>query len=557
MTRVLRSATKKLQSKVDLSSKLSISKKSKTIQRKAKKGIEAKNEDNRQNGIWNINPILSNIFAYTDHKDLVEFNTVCKKWNHLTNPIIHKNIRLNRRWNIINQVHDKRFNRRTKIDADVIECIYNNAKHARLVKEFTYNEKLEPQRAIEFFDTFRFISNLTIRRYKMSQDHFLGMISPLTQLQELNLSNLSISKIIYKRFYKEVVQLPPSLKKLKLHNIRLNENPELFIKTINSHSNLMEFSSTLCFNNGFLEPFYKPYPSLVNFEYHNYNQHSNQLLIKILENNHQLNSLKLLLNCWNNELSSYISSYLNNLEELDIIDYSSYYQDNTDLNLKFSQPTKIKKLSLVWGRLSNCSLDSILLNCPDLEELTLNRDTNYIQPNSDILINLSKSAKVKKLKINCESLNVAVLSTLLLICPRLNELVVNLPTQWREVVKEIYEKSLNLQRLEISPSRRIYSQQNGTFFREFYDSEFFNSSYKIKSTLTHLTLNEFNASDSKAEQFKNFEQLKSIKYTAQRYGNYRVFGKNRKINMKLWPGYKLLSNDSKYQYELEFKKIPS
>jgi hypothetical protein len=44
--------------------------------------------------LWDIGSILSNIFVYTDHKDLIEFSTFCKKWSDIIIPIIHKNIKL-------------------------------------------------------------------------------------------------------------------------------------------------------------------------------------------------------------------------------------------------------------------------------------------------------------------------------------------------------------------------------------------------------------------------------------------------------------------------------
>ncbi|KXN70037.1 hypothetical protein CONCODRAFT_7430, partial [Conidiobolus coronatus NRRL 28638] len=404
MTRVLRSAAKKCQSKEDISSKLNISKNSKIIKRRTKKVIETKNEDIQQSDIWNINSILSNIFAYTDHKDLVEFSTVCKKWNHVSNPIIYKAIKLSRSLDIIKQVHDKRLNIAGKVDADVVECISNNAKHAHFVNKLNFNYKLEPRRAIEVFETFRFVSNLSISNYVMSQDQFLGMIIPLKQIQELTLSSLSIKRIIYKRLYKEVIQLPASLKKLKLDHISLIDNPELFVKTINSHNSLMEFSYLSGYDSEFLEPFYKPYSSLINFEYTNQQQQSPQFLINIFEQNPQIAILKLNLNCWSSELTSYISSHLSNLEELSLSEYEHYHQEYTDLFLNFSQPTKIKILNLEWSRMSNCTLDSILLNCPHLEELALNRFYNYQRPNSEIFINLSKYTRLKKLNINCENL---------------------------------------------------------------------------------------------------------------------------------------------------------
>jgi hypothetical protein len=553
MTRVLRSATKKCQSKEELSSKLSISKKSKTIKRTFKKIIEVKNENNEENDIWNISSISSKIFAYADPKDLIEFNTVCKKWNHISNPIIHKSIKLNRNWDIIKRSHDKRLNKYGKIDADVVECISNNTKHAPLIKGLFYDYRLEPQRAIEVFRTFRFISKLTISSLDMSQDQFLGMISPLTQLQELTLKSLQIKRITYKRLCKEVVQLPSSLKKLSIRVV-LIDNPELFIQTINSHKNLTEFSYYSC-SDDFLEPFYKHYPSLVKFEYGNQLLESSQSLINIFEQNHQLNSLKLNLNCLNSELTRIISSHLINMEELNLCEFSYSNNGYEDIFLKFSQPTKIKKLKLEWLRMSNCSLDSILLNCPQLEELDLNRFNSYQRLNSEIYINIFKSANIKKLTINCQNLSVNIFNTILSNCFHLNELVVILPIKWKNAIKSIYEKCTNLQKLDICPYDRLWGQERATFFKEFYESGLFTGNSKIQSTLTHLTLKQFLAVNSKADHFSNFKNLKSTKYINQAINNYRN-SKSSDIEMGLWSGYKLYPiYINEYCDDFEFKKL--
>jgi hypothetical protein len=555
MTRVLRSATKKIQAKKDLSSKPNICKNSKTIKSNDKKAKEIKNQGSQKNDIWNIGSILSSIFSYTDRKDLVKFNTVCKKWNYLTNHIIHKNIKVNRSWKVMKQVHDPRFSKAAKIDAEVLECISNNAKHAQLVKKFNFIEKLKPQRAIEFFETFRFINILTIDRITMSQDQFLGMINPLAQLQELTLKQINIKKIIRKRLYTEVVQLPSSLKRLRIEYISLANNPELFVQTINSHSNLVEYSHLSHLNNGFLEPFCKPYPSLKTFEYNHHQLQNSQSLFKIVENNTQLTGLKLALSCWNNELSSRISNYLTNLEEFRFSETIGYNRDFSDLLLKFSQPTKIRKLSLGWLRMSNCSLNSILQNCPHLEELELNRYHNYQLPISGTFINLSKSFKVKKLAINCDNMSGAAFSSLILSFPDLNELSIVLPIAWKEWMNVVYENCGNLQKLDICTPTRVYGEQREAFLQEIYQSDFFTCISKCKSTLTNLTLKHFKAHKSKAENFKYFENLRSIKYPAQSKNNNYSANHEVKIDEDLWQEYKLISKDNKYDCDIEFRKI--
>ncbi|KXN65819.1 RNI-like protein [Conidiobolus coronatus NRRL 28638] len=556
MTKILRSATKKFQNNEDLSSKLSISKKSKNIKKIDNKAIEIKNEVNQQDKGWNITDILSNIFAYTDRKDLVEFNTVCKKWNNLTNPIIHKTIKLDSKWDAKWQREYKKNNNAAKINADVVECISNNAKHAPFVKDFKFNYKMNPQRAVKVFETFRFICKLTIEGCDMKQEQFLGMISPLVQLKELTLKYLYIRNVIKKKPYKAAIQLPSSLKKLSMSHVRLTDNPELFVKTINSHRNLVEFNWLFSPDNVYLEPFYKHYPSLLNFKFEDYELDNPQSLYKIFESNPQLISLKLYLRCMSGELVNYICNTLINLEEIGLSKNESIHTDHIDHIdfAKFSQPTKIRKLYISWGRLSNCSLNSILLNCPHLEELELNQIT-YMQPDSVKSISFSNPSKLKKLAINCGDLSEGVFDSVLLSCPHIKELNIILPLKWKEAIKSINEKCINLQRLNIFPSGWAHIQDLDTFCQEFYESEFFTNNHKSKSTLTNLTLNRFKAHGSKAEYFKNFEKLKSIKYTFQNKIYHFSFAQEVEIDMDLWLGYKKISKDNIPHYDIEFKKL--
>jgi galactose-1-phosphate uridylyltransferase len=138
-------------------------------EKNTKEVIEVNTKSSQKSTIWSISSILSNIFNYVDRKDLIVFSTVCKKWNSVINPIIHKTIKLNCKTKLFFANSDNR----DKRDAELIECISNISKHAKFVKEFRYNTKLEPQRAIEFFQTFRFISNLVIEYCDMGQDQFL------------------------------------------------------------------------------------------------------------------------------------------------------------------------------------------------------------------------------------------------------------------------------------------------------------------------------------------------------------------------------------------------
>jgi hypothetical protein len=56
-----------------------------------------------------------------------------------------------------------------KTDAEEEMCISNNSKHAPFIKEFKLYGNLQPQRAIQLFEAFRYISNLTIERASMNQ----------------------------------------------------------------------------------------------------------------------------------------------------------------------------------------------------------------------------------------------------------------------------------------------------------------------------------------------------------------------------------------------------
>ncbi|KXN66378.1 hypothetical protein CONCODRAFT_11792 [Conidiobolus coronatus NRRL 28638] len=388
----------------------------------------------------------------------------------------------------------------------------------------------------------------------MSQDQFLSMINPLTLLRELTLNNITIKKIIRNRFFKEAVQLPLTLKKLKLGYIGYDVDPELFIQTINSHSNLVEFSKNSYINMEFLDPFYKPYPTLLNFEHTNDIHERSQSLNNIFEHNPQLTTLKLKLRNWNKELTASISRHLTNLEELSLSGFECNRRIYPYLFLEFTHPTRIKKLRLENSKYGDNLLNSIFLNCPHLEDLSLNQFVYYNLPDSESFINL-KPAKIKKLIVECENLKIPVLDAILMNCPQLNELVINLPFEWKEALKSIYETCSNLQNLEISPPREIYRQIRSTFSRELRLTEFFYTSPKFKSTLTHLTLNYFTTRGSGADYYKHFEQLKSIKYPSQKYHNHLRPDIKPKINMELWPGYKLNIKDSKYHYDVEFEKI--
>ncbi|KXN65729.1 hypothetical protein CONCODRAFT_12605, partial [Conidiobolus coronatus NRRL 28638] len=149
-------------------------------------------------------------------------------------------MRLVRGFEIVNKIYDEKVLRSTMIDAEVELCISNNAKFAPFVQQINYYVELESQKAIEFFQTFRFITNLGISSVEMDQDHFLGMIEPLTQLKNLYLNYIHLKNSINSLAI-EAVQLPLTLRKLSIDYISLTGDLDLFIQSINSHKNLEEF----------------------------------------------------------------------------------------------------------------------------------------------------------------------------------------------------------------------------------------------------------------------------------------------------------------------------
>jgi hypothetical protein len=523
-------------------------------ERKTKEAREVKNEYDQKISIWNISSIMSNIFIYINRRDMLELSTVCKKWNRIVNPIIHKTIKLNCKPSVIFGYSDNDSGS-DKCNAEAIKCISNNSKHAQFVKEFKYKYRLQPSRAIEFFQTFRFISNLAIYDCSMSQGQFLGMIRPLSQLQKLEISGININKDISERVNIAPVQLPTSLKKLKLGCIGLIYDPKLFIQVINSHNNLIEFSFSSYSNEIFLKPFYKPYPSLINFEYTNQPLQSPQFLIKIFEQNPQITTLKLSSRYWSSEIVNRICRYLTGLEELNLIRPPLGNNNYPGFNFKLSQPTKIKKLMLEQIKLSDFSLSSILINCPHLEELGLNFYRSYNSPNFVKFLSFCNSTKLKKLTINRNVLGESAFKALLLNCPYINELDINLPDEWKGVIKHIYEMCANLERLNIFPPYGIYGKELDAFYKEFYDSEFFTSNPKCKFTLTSLTFNLAKVQDSKAAYFKNFESLKSIKYLGQPKIDFSSFNQETRIDMALWPDYRLQITENFMTYNAELKRF--
>jgi hypothetical protein len=494
MTRVLRSASKKAQPKADQVKKLSVSKKSKVIRNSPKK-TKVRGKDQSPNPIWNISPVMSTVFSYIEHKDLITFNTVCKKWNQLTSPIVHRSIKLLSAKFAQKKLKGRKANKDAKVSQEIKRCIDNNSKFAPLVKEFNFSYRVEPKIALQFFEVFKFIKILTIKYTVLTHDHFLAMIDPLKQLEELNLFSLTIKKIVKNIQYTQPIKLPQSLTKLAISNANFIGDVDIFTETINSHTNLKEFIIDSRNSSTFLIPFYNHYPSLEHFEFSSVER--GELLFKVFEANPQLRTLKIRSNYMSDDLTKSIGSNLVNLEELRLDTFRSFFDYIPTESLSFCKPTKLKKLEI--------SID-------DLKESSLTNILNY--------------------------------------CSYLDELRIHLPQSWKGLIKVLRERS-NLKTLHIIPSFTVQTVFQRELLEELNRNDLYSTS-SIKNTLTNLTINSFKFTEVKPRYFKEFGKLKYIKFSAQ-WNDHKT---NKEIDKKtkIWKGYTLKKLDKNYWFDIELIK---
>ncbi|KXN65727.1 hypothetical protein CONCODRAFT_12602 [Conidiobolus coronatus NRRL 28638] len=472
----------------------------------------------KRNSIWDIDLILSKIFAYSDIKDLIKLNTVCKRWCHLTRSIIYRRIKLLRSRDIISNRYMGIMNTATMRYAEIDDCISNNAIHAHLIKEFTLSEQIQSKNIVNFFKVFSFIENLTLSGVKMCQGIFLDIINPLTHLRELNLERFHATWEPVKGDLWEAVQLPSSLTKLTLSNVHIEDDPPLFIKTINSHRNLIEFSFKGINHRRILDQFIKLYPTLKYFEYRIDHRIENiEFLYSILEFNPQLLALKLELQKWRKALINNINRHLTNLQEFS---FESAFKPVVPLDdiFYFSLSSKIKKLKLSPQFLTSNSLNSVLKNCPELIELSLICSKNHLYFDNYTL-NISAPINISKLEINFTSLADTSFDSILIFCAHLKVLDIKLPINWLDWMNIIRKRCSNLEQLTLSISIPTHKEQH-----EFYEALSNNSAFS--TTLTHLTFKDVSFHSARAEYFANFPNLKSIKFLALSANDISQFKKN-------------------------------
>jgi hypothetical protein len=490
-----------------------------------------------QNDIWNINSIVSAVFAYTDIKDLLEFNIACKKWNSLTNHIIHKNIKLFRNLEVKYNIAGEKLSIDEKIDAEVEECIKNNAKYTHYIKKFDYCENILPGRAIEFIETFAFLTKLHFSDVSISQGQFICMVKPLDKLEELNLSFSLIKNIDSEESITRTFQLPQTFAKLTINYLNLLENTEPFVQIINSHVNLKELEINSCNADSFITPFCKHYPSLQAFSYNNDSLKSSECFLKIFENCPQLLKLKLWIEYSSDELFSSICKNLTKLEKFELNNYKKLLLDDLGPQIKFSHTTNIRKLILCCEKLSSYSLNSILQNCPELEEFTLEIRNNY-QIDYFFTLDLKISTKIKKLKIIYPNLTKSSLNSILLNCPYLEDLDITFSKEWKGYSDVMGQRCTKLKNLSLYRFYETVDQDQDNNFEDCINLKFLSNNLQFSNTLTKLTLINFKFEDANSAHFKKFTKLRFIKFPNQ----FNILGKNLveiNINMNLWPNYKL------------------
>jgi hypothetical protein len=500
------------------------------------------------NGFWHQNFNFSEIFKYLKHEELVNFNSTCKQWNLLANPIIHMELKLLRSDGIREKLYGKKYDSSAKINAEAKECISNNSKFAPFVKEFELTSNLLPKVKSKLFKTFNFISVLTLQDINIDQCQFLGIIDSLKLLNSLVLTDIEVNNNGKNGLYTSFVQLPSSLTKLALTDIQAKNNPELFFQTVNSHINLKELSVHDSENLIFLEPLYKNYITLLSFEYYGVGFENLDPLCKLLEFNPQLVSLKLYLYSFPDKLYTQIAECLTNLEEIFLSLNTSFIIPSN--MTKPSAFENIKIFKLISIDLNYLSVKSILENCPQLTELELKGIYKSLESDPPQPLKITRPTKIKKLEINIDNIDQSLFDSILSNSPSLNELEVRLYTEWQHRLKTIWLNSKNLKKLTMWNGFR-WKDGEKPFIQEFYQTGLLTNSSDYNINVTQLSFIMFGFSDARADNFGSFKRLKSIKYIDQSSEVIKTNG----IDIDLWKGYKLrVCDNGEFTADVEFYK---
>jgi hypothetical protein len=472
--------------------------------------------------IMQIDLVLSKIFEYSTLQDLKSFNIVCKKWNQLSNPFVYRKI------NLLSNIKAEEF-------------INTSAKYAHYIEELAYCQSLKPQRDIRFFESLNSLTKLDIYNVKINQDQFLCLVKPLNKLEDLKLGSTTIKEIKRKRLCTEPVQLPHTLIKLSIINLKLVGNPALFVETMSSHRCLKEFIVNSSDASNFMSLFCTGYPSLKFFQYINCKPKNLQPLINVFESNPQINTLKLdssLLGA----LAAHLRLYLTNLKELELCSSIDFVPDSTYM---FSQHIKVKKLKLTVKVLTSALLNCLLQNCPKLEELIY--EPGGLFSLKSISVRVENPTKIKKLRISKASFDDTSFESIVINCPYLEELDVSFTSEWKGQYETISQRCANLKSLT------LYSSVENNSHTEYTTLEFLSGNCSFKNILTSLTLENFPFNAINSAHLQGYSNLKSIKFQSC-HNQYEKNIDEVLNNNDSWPNYLKIPIGGSYLYGKAFKK---
>ncbi|KXN65803.1 hypothetical protein CONCODRAFT_12508 [Conidiobolus coronatus NRRL 28638] len=303
-----------------------------------------------------------------------------------------------------------------------------------------------------------------------------------------------------KRLYKESIQLPQTLIKLSIFDLKLVGNPELFVQTINSHSSLKGFIFNSCDESSFLTPFFTRYPSLESFKYNNRKSKNHQHLIKVFESNPQILILKLDCSLLGS-LASHIGLNLSNLKEFELSGSLNFVPDNAYV---FSQTIKINKLKLTVRVLTSSLLNSLLQSCSELEEFIYEPGGLFSLKNMSVKV--EKPTKIKKLRISKDIFDESSFNSIILNCPYLEDIDIVFPGKWEGYRDIISQRCANLKSLT------LYNFIENVCHIEYTSLEFLSRNCSFKNTLTKLTLENFPFGAINSVHLQDYSNLKAIKF---------------------------------------------
>ncbi|KXN65807.1 hypothetical protein CONCODRAFT_12512 [Conidiobolus coronatus NRRL 28638] len=195
-------------------------------------------------------------------------------------------------------------------------------------------------------------------------------------------------------------------------------------------------------------------------------------------------------------------------------------------------------MCLTWEGMGSYSLESMLMNCPDLEELSLIELAIFPNENSKLFIKLRGLTKIKKLEIRRSNLAESSFESIITNCPQLKELDITLSRDWKEWIKVICTKCINLEKLSLRPNNDVFIHESLNYSDELYNLEHFNNP-AYKDSLVHLTLNNYSFYNTSNEYFSNFSNLKSIKFLWQTKPNPSKNKQLTKQDKSIWPEFDL------------------